>query len=261
MQICVQFDDPRAAERVTMVSTFSVPLTDCFSEVHMQPEETVVILGKLLSCQQDVLEYKYYIAKATQELMGNIQRSAAQDSNYNVLLQYLHRFYECYLFVPDSQIMRSLLRNYFLTADSAQIVRSLNQEAFWCTERSIRSVRVVKPELLEAPQTAVVLSSFTQTRIFVCINDLEPDCLATVDVGSEHSSRLNTPRTPRTTAGFELASLDHYIARAVRYLGGDAAYETKTVFTMSAHADAIRSLLTDEGATYEEWLQDVQRLH
>lgn len=83
------------------------------------------------------------------------------------------------------------------------------------------------------------MSSFTQTRIFVCINDLEPDCVATVDVGSEHSSRLNTPRTPRTTAGFELASLDHYIAKAVRYLSGDVAYETKTVFNMSSQADAI----------------------
>lgn len=56
-----------------------------------------------------MLEYKYYIAKATQALMGNIQRSAVQDSSYNVLLQYLHKFYECYLFAPDSQIMRSLL--------------------------------------------------------------------------------------------------------------------------------------------------------
>lgn len=101
------------------------------------------------------------------------------------------------------------------------------------------------------------MSSFTQTRIFVCVNDLEPDCLATVDVGSEHSSRLNTPRTPRTTAGFELANLDHYIAKAVHYLNGDAAYETKTVFSVSAQAEAIQGLLADEGTTYEEWLQDI----
>lgn len=119
----------------------------------------------------------------------------------------------------------------------------------------------MRPELLEAPQTAVVMSSFTRTRVFVCVNDLEPDCAATVDVGSEHSSRLNTPRTPRTTAGFELASLDHYIARAVRYLAGDVAYETRTVFSMSAQPDAIRSLLADEGVPYEEWLEDVQRMH
>lgn len=72
MQICVQFDDPRASERVTAVSTFSVPLTDDFSEVHMRPEETVVLLAKLLSCQQDVLAYKYYLAKATQALMGSV---------------------------------------------------------------------------------------------------------------------------------------------------------------------------------------------
>ena len=80
-----------------------------------------------------MLEYKYYIAKATQALMRDIQRSSAQDSGYNVLLQYLHRFYECYLFAPDSQIMRNLLQNYFLTSDLTQIVQSLNQEAFLCT--------------------------------------------------------------------------------------------------------------------------------
>ena len=100
-------------------------------------------------------------------------------------------------------------------------------------------MRILKPELLDTPQTAIVMSSFTRTRIFVCINDLEPDCTATVEVGSESSSRLNTPRTPRTTAGFEFANLDHYVAKAVRYLDASGAYDTKTVFNLSAHAEAI----------------------